>query len=122
MTAMRSIITYAVLVIVTAMWCFHTSYATPALPATDKSVEPYIYVSGGVVVPGRYYWFEGMTVLDAVHDAGGFTNFISGRIRISHVDGVTESWKYRQPATMDDTNKPPVLRRGDNIYVPKRIF
>ena len=62
-----------------------------------------------------------MTVLDAIHAAGGFTNFVSGRIRISHIDGTAVSWKY-PPAMIDDTNKPPVLRQDDNVYVPKRIL
>jgi len=117
---MRSIITCVVLVIVTAMWCIHSSRAGSAPPAADKSVEPYVYVSGGVVAPGRYDWFEGMTVLDAVRAAGGFTNFITGRIHILHVDGTKEFYKY--PGTIDGTNKPPVLRKGDDVSVPKRII
>jgi protein involved in polysaccharide export with SLBB domain len=31
-----------------------------------------------------------MTVLDAIHAAGGFTNFVSGPILITYVDGTCE--------------------------------
>jgi len=117
---MRSSITCVALVIMTAMWCFHTSRATPTLPTTDTSIQPWIYVSGGVCAPGRYDWFEDMTVLDAIHAAGGFTNFVTGQIHILHADGTKEFYKY--PSTSDDTNKPPVLRKGDDVSVPKRII
>jgi protein involved in polysaccharide export with SLBB domain len=110
-----------VLVIVAAIWCFHTSHATPVPPVTDKTVEPYIYVSGAVVAPGRYGWFKDMTVFDGIRAAGGFTtNFVRGRIHILHVEGTQEF--YTHPGTIDDTNKPPVLRKGDHVSVEKRII
>jgi len=87
--------------------------------ATRKAVKPYVYVSGGVVKTGCYHWVQGMTVLDAIRAAGGFTNFVSGPILISHTDGTCEFWVY-SPATTDTTNKPPVLVRDDSIYA--RIF
>jgi hypothetical protein len=87
--------------------------------ATRKTVEPYIYVSGGVVKSGCYHWFQKMTVLDAIREAAGFTNFVSGPILISHTDGTCEIWVYR-PATTDATNEPPVLVRDASVYA--RIF
>jgi hypothetical protein len=101
--------------------------------ATRKAVKPYVYVSGRVVKTGCYHWVQGMTVLDAVrvaggftktvidaiHAAGGFTNFVSGPIWITHIDGTGEFWVY-PPATIDATNQPPVLSRNDDVYV--RIF
>ncbi len=87
--------------------------------ATRKAVTPYVYVSGGVAKTGCYHWVQGMTVLDAIHAAGGFTNFVSGPILITHVDDTAEWWVY-PPATRDATNKPPVLSRSDDVYV--RIF
>jgi hypothetical protein len=91
--------------------------------ATRKSVKPYVYVSGGVVKTGCYHWVQGMTVLDAIHAAGGFTNFVSGPILITHNDGTCEIWDY-PPATMDATNQPPALIRDACVYayVSKRIF
>jgi hypothetical protein len=101
--------------------------------ATKKAVEPYVYVSGRVVKTGCYHWVLGMTMLDAIHAAGGFTktvldaihatggftNFASGPIWVTHVDGTAEFWIY-PPAMVDATNEPPVLRRNDDVYV--RIF
>jgi hypothetical protein len=109
-----------------------TDFAEKSI-ATRKAVEPYVYVSGRVVKTGCYHWVQGMTVLDAIHAAGGFTktvfdaihatggftNFASGPIWITHVDGTAEFWVY-PPATTDATNQPPVLRRNDDVYV--RIF
>lgn len=87
--------------------------------ATRKAVKPYVYVSGRVVKPGCYHWIQGMTALDAIHAAGGFTNFVSGPILITHVDSTCEFCVY-PPATVDATNEPPVLSRDDDVYV--RIF
>jgi len=87
--------------------------------ATKKAVKPYVYVSGGVVKPGCYHWIQGMTALDAIHAAGGFTNFVSGPILITHTDSTCEIWDY-PPATMDATNQPPVLSRNVDVYA--RVF
>jgi hypothetical protein len=87
--------------------------------AKKKAIEPYVYVSGGVVKPGCYHWIQGMTALDAIHAAGGFTNFVSGPILITHTDSTCEIWVY-PPATMDATNQPPVLSRNVDVYA--RIF
>jgi Ankyrin repeats (3 copies)/SLBB domain len=87
--------------------------------AKKKAVEPYVYVSGGVVKPGCYHWIQGMTALDAIHVAGGFTNFVSGPILITHTDSTCEIWDY-PPATIDPTNHPPVLSRNVDVYA--RIF
>jgi protein involved in polysaccharide export with SLBB domain len=116
---MRSIITFIVLVLVTAMWCIHSSRASTAPPAADKHVEPYIYVLGGVRAPGRYGWTNGMTVLDGINAAGGFTDSAGRRIKIVHIDGGADSFDRD---IHDITNKPPMLKAGDSISVPKRIL
>jgi hypothetical protein len=87
--------------------------------ARRKAVKPYVYVSGGVVKPGCYHWIKGMTALDAIHAAGGFTNFVSGPVLITHIDQTCEIWVY-PPATTDPTNQPPVLSRNVDVYA--RIF
>jgi hypothetical protein len=87
--------------------------------AKKNAVEPYVYVSGGVVKAGCYPWFQGMTTLDAIHAAGGFTNFVSGPILITYTNSTCEIWTY-PPATNDPTNQPPVLSRNIDVYA--RIF
>jgi hypothetical protein len=84
--------------------------------AMRKSAKPCVYVSGGVLKTGCYHWAQGMTVLDAIHAAGGFTNFVSGPILITHPDGTAVTWDY-PPATLDATNAPPVLIRDANVFV-----
>ena len=36
--------------------------------------KPSVYIFGQVQKPGRYDWFQGMTVFDAVQAGGGFTS------------------------------------------------
>ena len=88
--------------------------------AKKKAVEPYVYVSGGVVKTGCYHWIRGMTALDAIHAAGGFTNFVSGSILITHTDKTCEVWVYPPGPHMDATNQPPVISRNVEVYA--RIF
>jgi hypothetical protein len=83
--------------------------------ATKKAVGSYVYVSGGVVKPGCYHWFQKMTALDAIRAADGFTNFVSGPILITHIDNTCEIWVY-PPATTDASNEPPVLSRNNSVY------
>jgi hypothetical protein len=87
--------------------------------AERKAAKPYVYVSGGVVKPGCVHWIQGMTALDAIHAAGGFTNFVSGPILITHINRTCEEWDY-PPATA--TNQPPVLSRNVDVYVYAHIF
>src|ERR1043165_7718379 len=84
---------------------------------SDEPVtESYVYVSGGVHKAGRYDWIKGMTLVDAIDAAGGFTESAELRVGILHLDGVTESYPR------GSTNAPPRLKAGDKIYVPKRLF
>jgi len=107
------------LIIVTAMWRVHNSYATPT---PDKPVGSYVYVCGEVHTPGRYGWFTGMTVVDAINSASGFTDFAGRRIKILHIDGRQETVNRDTPYV---TNTPPMVKEGDMIFVPgvpKKIF
>ncbi len=74
-----------------------------------------VYVSGAVTHPGHYDWFDGMTVLDAIKAAGGFTDFAGPRLKISHADG-TSIFVDRG----GDTSLP--LKTSDLISVPRRIL
>ena len=80
----------------------------------------YISVRGGVLAPGRYEWNAGMTVLDAIQLAGGFTASAVRVMRIIHINGATEVYRYRFGA--EDIMNAPVLRAGDCISVPQRLF
>lgn len=118
---MRSIVIFLLLVFLTNACVIGVSRANLATTnSTESSIRPYIYVSGGVIKPGRYDWFPGMTVVDAINAAGGFTDSAGHHILILHSDGSRESFNWDTFAFGAD--KPPVLRADDNISVPKRIF
>jgi protein involved in polysaccharide export with SLBB domain len=114
---MRHLI-YIVMLAGVSVLCGSQGSSTASAPpkAGGRQVEPYIYVSGGVHKPGRYDWTKGMTVIDAIHAAGGFTDPATRKVRIVHFDGASEIY------TRDDTNVPPILRAGDRISVPRRVF
>jgi len=77
-----------------------------------------IYVHGEVVVPGKFAWTNGMTLQDAIHVAGGFTDFAPRKLRVVHND---QSTVYRLGPGWTFTNNPPV-QAGDHIYSPRRFF
>ena len=114
---MSNVIKILILVGVTSLYGGCSSYAASAPPkATERQVEPYVYVSGGVHKPGRYDWTKCMTLIDAIQAAGGFTDSAGRRVRIFHIDAGSEFY------TRGTTNMPPILRAGDRISVPKRLL
>ena len=64
---------------------------------------------------GCYHWVQGMTVLDAIHAAGGFTNFVAGPILITHLDGTCVTWDYPPPHWMPPTR--PRCSVGTSMYL-----
>lgn len=92
------------------------AFANPSPPRDRRAqVEPYIYVSGSVRVPGRYDWTEGMTLLDAIKMAGGFIDSSASKVRVLHRDGTVEHYSPKS------TDPPPLLRAGDHIAVALRL-
>lgn len=73
------------------------------------------YVSGHVARPGAVRYDEGMTVFQAINEAGGATERGSlGKVKIVRlVDGQRKEFK----AKLSDLVQP-----GDNIVVPERFF
>jgi len=78
-----------------------------------------VYVRGGVFKPSRYDWTNGMTVLDAIRAAGGFREFAAG-VKVTHTDGTGEFYKYLR--IIDESLEQPLLRPGDRLMVPNKIF
>ena len=89
--------------------------AAPPKPAAPRP-EPYIYLSGGVHRPGRYDWIKGMTLMDAIDEAGGFTDPAPRKVKIAHFDGTITTYDR------GGTNAPPRLEAGDRISIPVRVF
>lgn len=73
------------------------------------------YVSGQVKSPGRYPYEEGMTVLQAVTTAGGFTDKAApGRTHVIRGEGPS---KEKVKIGQDDR-----IKAGDTIVVPESWF
>lgn len=83
-----------------------------------------IRVMGAVKTPGTFVVRSGMTVVEAIGLAGGFTDIAqqNDTILTRSVDGTLQ--RFRVP--VEDVSKGHAqdveLRSGDMIYVPERIF
>lgn len=88
--------------------------------------DRFIYISGAVNKPMTLPFREGMTVLDAIMDAGGFTKFASPNATkvIRNDDGKKEVIRVKAKRLMNDgdTSQNVLLRRGDMIIVEEGLF
>lgn len=86
-----------------------------------------IYLMGEVTAPGAYYYNKGMTVMQALIQAHGFTQFASlGSVRIIRrkEDG-TKTIVHIDLDHIENekkTESKEYLKPGDLIYVPQRMF
>ena len=113
---MRAIFSFSILALATFTWNIHGSDTIPAPSVPSKSVEPSVEVFGGVRSPGRYDWTNGMTVLDGISAAGGFTPLAAKHhIRVRHNDG---NYEFFDKDMLEITNQPPRLQLRDEILVP----
>jgi polysaccharide export outer membrane protein len=86
-----------------------------------------IYIMGESNAPGPYFYTKGLTILQALLNAHGFTQFASlgsvriirqekdGSKKIIHID-------IDQVENEKGTQKKEYLKPGDLIYVPQRMF
>jgi polysaccharide export outer membrane protein len=86
-----------------------------------------IYLMGEVSAPGAYYYNKGMTVMEALIQAHGFTQFASlGSVRIirKQKDGTKKTVHIDIDHIENEkkTEKKEYLKPGDLIYVPQRMF
>jgi protein involved in polysaccharide export with SLBB domain len=72
-----------------------------------------VYVDGGFRNPGRYPWTNGMRLKDAIEAAGGFTEYSTHLIRLFHLDGTIEKYRFR--GNWPVTNNP-ALKPGDRVH------
>lgn len=97
-------------------------------PQVSILVEEYsskkVSVFGQVKKPGTLAFRDGMSVVEAISEAGGFTSMARTNettvIRV--VDGAKKSFKV--PVELIGQGRAPnfVLRPGDIVFVPERIF
>ena len=86
-----------------------------------------IYLMGEVSAPGAYYYNKGMTVMEALIQAHGFTQFASlGSVRIirKQKDGTKKIVHIDIDHIQNEKKTEPkeLLHPGDLIYVPQRMF
>jgi polysaccharide export outer membrane protein len=83
----------------------------------SKAPPSFVYVRGEFRNPGRYPWTNGITAMDAVHQAGGFTDFALPALIIVHWDHSRES--YVLTPELQITNDIP-LKPGDQVVNPRQ--
>jgi RNA polymerase sigma factor (sigma-70 family) len=76
--------------------------------ANDKSERPkFFYVTGAVLIPGRFLWTNGMTLPFAIELAHGFTDFADrSTLQIKYPDGTGETI-HCQPPTLPEAGLQP---------------
>lgn len=92
----------------------------PALP------EPYVYVLGAVSAPRALAYKDGMTILDAILETGGFNKFASENdtVVVRRENGVEQRIKVRARDLIDgkDLTQNVLLKRGDYIIANTSFF
>ncbi len=83
-----------------------------------------IKVFGQVRRPGTFTYEDGMTVVQAITLAGGFTSIANkNKTTLSRtVNGKTERIRVHVEDIGEGKIQDMVVRAGDNIFVPERIF
>lgn len=88
--------------------------------------ESTITVTGQVKNPGSYPLKGGLTVIEAIGMAGGFTKFASRNkvkvMRIENGEKKTLRVKVAKINELGDKTMDVTLRRGDTIFVPESLF
>jgi protein involved in polysaccharide export with SLBB domain len=87
----------------------------------SKTDAPAVYVAGGVQKPGRYDWFKGMTLLDAIKAAGGLIDpsVPTVKVTINRADHTQVIYPLSPGA--EPAKKSPPLRDGDTVYVAQNL-
>jgi polysaccharide export outer membrane protein len=92
----------------------------PALP------EPYVYIIGAVNAPRALAYRDGMTVMDALLECGGFSKFANQNDTtvVRRSNGVEERIKVRAKdlAEGKDLSQNVLLQRGDYIIASESFF
>lgn len=81
-----------------------------------------VYITGEVTKTGAYPLLPGMTILQALSSAGGFTNFANTKriymFRVVNGKRVVFPFNYRDVIHGKNTGQNVVLEAGDTIVVP----
>jgi hypothetical protein len=120
---MRSIGILFLLVCLTVVRAGPVSHDSSAVTNSAAGFhKPSIYIYGQVQKPGPYDWFQGMTVVDAVQAAGGFTS-TNHSVEIERIEdghGIFHHIIFNPDTFPHDMKMPPMLMLNDSdiISVP----
>ncbi len=82
----------------------------------------YVYVHGQVRVPDRYPYEDGMSVIQAITAAKGFTDFARrSKVQVTR-DSNRDVIMVDGLKAIDDPSYDVPVYSGDTIYVPRRYF
>ena len=82
-----------------------------------------VYVMGAVAQPQNIQYFEGMTVMDAILAAGGFTEFAKeGSVNVISKDKKKRKVDLKQVIKGQDISANIPLKPGDYVLVEESIF
>lgn len=120
---MRSIVILLLLVCLAGVHAAPVSHSSStATNSTESPVKPSVYVTGQVQKPGRYDWFSGMTVVDAITAAGGLKDSAGHLIWITRIEGSRMVRIIFHGDTFPyGIRKPPLLKEGDTVQVLKKL-
>jgi protein involved in polysaccharide export with SLBB domain len=90
----------------------------------EDSTSRRVSVLGAVQSPGTFPIVQGMTVVQAISQAGGFTPFADkdGVLVTRRVEGKLERFQVRVKEISKGTQPDLPLRVGDIVFVPERMF
>jgi polysaccharide export outer membrane protein len=81
----------------------------------------FYYVGGEVKAPARQVYISRVTLLEAIHSCGDFTDFANKKkVRLTRADGRTSIINCKKAIV--DSKLDPEVHPGDKIYVPRSIF
>ena len=114
---MRSIVIFLLLACMTGKGAVAVSQNSSAatLSTDNASIKPSVLVGGQVQKPGRYAWFPGMTVVDALNAAGGLHRSTGHLVLITHCDN--SRILFHGDTFPYSTMKPLLVNAGDAISV-----
>lgn len=99
---------------------------TVIVAETAGPLDRRVRVVGQAAKPQSLAWRPGMTVLDAVIEAGGLTEFADGNrsVLVRRLDGETVRYRLRLGDLLQegDITANPELLPGDVVIVPETVF
>lgn len=95
-------------------------YYAPSFNVVVRGQDRFFYVGGEVKINNRYPWVEGLTVVKAVQNAGGFTEWANPKkVRVTR-GGKTFTVNYNKALVDPDLDVS--VDPDDSINVPRRLF